>query len=172
MNVNQKVQFLLFLLIVTLSFNACGYKPSVTYAKKELLGNVFVNLFVDLQDPRNAVIIKDSVNELLIQKLGSKLVFDKKNAQTILNLRIDSVSMTTLQYDKDGHNKLYKAIVSILVGYENQDKKKAFNILGEENFSVDDGSVISDAKRFEAIKSASSNALDELISKIAVYSYK
>lgn len=172
MNINKKVQFVLFVLTITFLFNACGYKPSVSYAKKEIQGSVFVNLFVDLQDPRNAVIIKDSVNELLIQKLGSKLVFDRKTAQTILNLKIDSVSMSTLQYDKDGHNKLYKAIVSILVAYENQNNKKVFNIIGEENFSVDDGSVISDAKRFEAIKSASSNALDELISKIAVYSYK
>jgi hypothetical protein len=82
--------------------------------------------------------------------------------------------MRTLQYDIDGYNKLYKAVVDILVSYTKKDtnKTKKFIVTGEHNFSVDDGSTITDTKRFDAIKNASEDALDEVLSKIAVSSFR
>lgn len=175
----KKVLFVLCTLSVCFfTFNGCGYKPTVTYAKKELSGKVFVKLFIDLQDPKNSVLVKDAMNQLLVQKLDSKLVYDEALADTIMNVKINSVSMTTLQYDSSGYNNLYRAKVSINVEYkkkiDNQSTK--FTVSGENDFSVDsdndDDDTITDTKRFDAIKSASDDALNEVLSKIAVASFK
>ena len=175
MNVFRKVLFVLFTFgFASLIFSGCGYKPSSHYAKKELSGKVFVKLFIDLKDPKNAVLIKDSINQLLIQKLDSKLVYDESLADTIMNIKINSVNMQELLYDRDGYNKLYRALVDIKVDYfrKADQKRNSFIVDGEHNFSIDDGTTITDTKRFEAIKNASDDALNEILSKIAVQSFR
>lgn len=173
MNNVRKVLFVLFTLLST-SFilNGCGYKPSTYYAKKELGQKVFVKLFVDLKDPRNAVIIKDSLNQVLLQKLNANLVYDEALADTIMKIKIGSVNMQELQYDKEGYNKLYRALVTLNIQYNKVNEQvKNISLEGEHNFSIDDGTTITDTKRFEAIKSAANDALDEFLSKLAVHSF-
>lgn len=175
----KKVLFVLFTLsICFFTISGCGYKPTTHYAKKELSGKVFVKLLIDLKDPRNSVLIKDAMNQLLIQKLDSKLVYDEAQADTIMNIKINSVSMTTLQYDSSGYNSLYRAKVIINVKYNKKAENisRNFTVSGENDFSVDssddDDDTITDTKRYDAIKSASDDALDEVLSKIAVASFK
>ncbi len=165
----KAIYFLVFLL-----FTGCSYQPTSHFAKKELEGNVFVKLFIDLKDPQNAVLIKDSLNELILQKLDAKIVHKESYADTVMYIKLNSVSMTELQYDKLGFNKLYRATVGILVEYTKKETgiKKSFTVSGEHNFSIDDGTTITGTKRFEAIKEASDDALDEVLSKIAVSSFK
>lgn len=162
----------LFLLLIPFLFISCGYKPSSYYAKKQLDGSIFVNLIIDLQDPRNAVIIKDNMHELIVHRLGSNIVFDRNLADTIVDLKLNSVNMQELQYDESGYNKLYRAVVNILVKYKKENITKAFNVSGDYEFSIEDGSTITDTKRFEAIKNASNKALEEVISKLAVQSFE
>jgi hypothetical protein len=174
-NIIRKVLFVLFTLsFCFFTFSGCGYKPTTYYAKKELSGKVFVKLFIDLKDPRNAVLIKDAMNQVLMHKLESKLVYDEALADTIMYLKIGSVSMTTLQYDSSGYNNLYRAKVNIDVKYnkKNSTKSKEFTVSGENDLSLDSSTKITDTKRFEAIKSASDDALDEVLSRIAVASFK
>ena len=163
------------LLLVSILFLAsCGYRPSAYYAKQELGKDLFVRLDVTPSDPKNSVLVKDAINQLLIQKLDTQLVNDESLADTVMNIVINSVSMQTLQYDKTGSNKLYTAFVNINVSYfkKSDNKRKSFVIDGEDNFSVENGTSINDTERFKAIKSASDKALDEILSKIAVSSYK
>ena len=63
------------------------------------------------------------------------------------------LGFSTLQYDKDGYNKLYKANVVIAVKYfdKSTSKTKSFTVDGEYDFAVDIGSSINDTQRFEAI---------------------
>jgi len=166
----MKIIYVLVFLLLT----GCGYKASSQYAKKELSGKVFVKLFVDLKDPRNAVLIKDSINELLLQKLDSKLVHDESLADIVISVKLNSVKMQELQYDEFGYNKLYRASVNILVKYTKKETgiTKSFSVDGEHNFSIDDGTTITGTKRFEAIKDASDDALNEVLSKIAISSFK
>jgi len=163
------------LLLVSILFLAsCGYRPSAYYAKQELGKDLFVRLDVTPSDPKNSVLVKDAINQLLIQKLDTQLVNDESLADTVMNIVINSVSMQTLQYDKTGSNKLYTALININVSYfkKSDNKRKSFVIDGEDNFSVENGTSINDTERFKAIKSASDKALDEILSKIAVSSYK
>ena len=80
MHILKKLLFVVFTLFISSSFLACGYKPSSYYAKKEMEGNVFVKLNVSLEDPKNAVLVKDAINKILIQKLDSRMVSDQNNA--------------------------------------------------------------------------------------------
>lgn len=152
----------------------CSYKPTTHYAKEEISGNIYVKLIINLQDPKNAVLIKDALNDLLIHRLDANVVKDKSLADIFMEVKLNSASLSVLQYDEDGYNKVFKTTVSINVNYQkaNERAKKSFSISGEDTFSIEDGTVISDTKRYESIKSASDDALRNVISKIAVQSFK
>lgn len=160
----------LFLVILVAG---CGYKPSSYYAKQELGDKIYVDLEVNISDPKNSVIIKDIVNETLIHRLGSKLVYEKKQADTIMVLKYNNISLNELSYDSSGYIKLYRVNTSINVAYTNENnKKKNFDLTSHYEFSIETGGTISDANRFEAIKTASKKALDELLSKLAIENFK
>ena len=166
---------LVFTIILGLTFNACGYRPSVNYAKQELRGNVFVKLNVSLEDPRNSVLIKDAVTKILIQKIGSNMVDNEKDTDVVMDLGINNATFSTLQYDKDGYNKLYRAVVVIGVKYfrkDNVNKVKSFTVDGEHDFAIERGASINDSHRFDAITKASDKAVTEILSRIAVASFK
>jgi hypothetical protein len=168
----MKLSHVLFSFFVIFFMTACGYRPASHYAKKELSGKIFVNLIINLEDPRNAVIIKDAMNEIIVHRLDSQIVYDRSLADTIVNVKLNSVSMQTLQYDEQGYNRLYKAVVSIKVDYTKKSTKikKSFSVSGDYDFSIA-GKTITDTKRFEAIKAAAAKALEEMISRIAVNSF-
>lgn len=171
-NIFKKFKFS-FLLILILSFCSCGYKASSAYAKKELGDNIFVALNVNINNPKNSVIIKDTFNELLINKLGKNLVYKKDQADTIVYLDYKNVSFTTLSYDDDGYSNLYKVIVNLNVKYAKKgEEKKSFTVKGRYDFSADSEGTISETKKFDAIKTAFEKALEEVISKLAIASYK
>ncbi|RZV15968.1 hypothetical protein D3M61_01380 [Aliarcobacter butzleri] len=170
----KKVLLTIFSVSLAFLFVACGYKPSTYYAKKEMEGNVYVKLDVSLVDPRNSVLVKDAVTKILIQKLDSNLVDKEKDADIVMNLGISSVNLSALQYDAKGYNKLYKAQVFIRVDYYRKENgiKKSFTVDGEYDFAVDIGGTITDANRYDAITKASDQAVSEVVSRIAVQSFK
>ena len=170
----KKVLLTIFSVSLAFLFVACGYKPSTYYAKKEMEGNVYVKLDVSLVDPRNSVLVKDAVTKILIQKLDSNLVDKEKDADVVMNLGISSVNLSALQYDAKGYNYLYKAQVFIRVDYYRKENgiKKSFTVDGEYDFAVDIGGTITDANRYDAITKASDQAVSEIVSRIAVQSFK
>ena len=174
MHISKNLLFFVFTISLAFFINACGYKPSTYYAKKEMEGNVYVKLDVSLVDPRNSVLVKDAVTKILIQKLDSNLVDKEKDADVVMNLGISSVNLSALQYDAKGYNKLYKAEVFIKVDYYRKENgiKKSFTVDGEYDFAVDIGGTITDANRYDAITKASDQAVSEVVSRIAVQSFK
>ena len=160
-------------LFLALLVIGCGYKPSSYYAKQEIGKKVYVDLNINIKDPRNSVIIKDIVNETLITKLGSKLVYKKSEADTIMVLKYNNISLSELGYDTDGYISLYRVNTSINVSYKKADNTtKDFDLKSRYEFSIEDGGNISDTNRFDAIKTASNKALDELLSKLAISNFK
>lgn len=174
MRIKMLRNWFVLLLMTAFVLTGCGYKPSSYYAKQEIGERVYVDLKVNIEDPKNSVLIKDALNELLVNKLDSKLVFKESQADTIMFIELNSVSLSELSYGEDGYAKLYKAIVNISVEYKSQNQStRNLTVSGRYDFSIDDGSsTISETKRFEAIKNASSKALDELISKVAIQTFR
>ncbi len=150
----------------------CGYKPTSHYAKQKVKGNVFVDMHISIEDPKNSVIIKDTMTEILINRFGAKLVYDKSIADTLFYLKLNSVSMQVLQYDEDGFEQLYRAHVNIDVNYSSNTDKGSVTVSGIHDFSVDGQDEITEIQRFDAIRNASSKALEEVMSKIAVETFR
>ncbi|XOB62805.1 hypothetical protein ACMC56_03100 [Campylobacterota bacterium DY0563] len=159
--------FCLFIFIII----GCGYKPATYYTKKELDGKVFVNLIINLEDPRNVVIIKDSMNKILVHRLDVKIVDNPSIADTILTLNLDSVSMSLVQTDADGYSNVYKATVKISVIYEKDGVMKKFTVSGSDDINIESGATITDTNRFQGVKSAANKALEEVVSKLAINSF-
>lgn len=173
MRVSKGFLILVFTIILGLTFTACGYRPSATYAKQEMRGNVFVRLNVSLEDPRNSVLVKDAVTKILIQKLGSNMVDNEREADVIMDLAISRVTLSTLSYS-GGFSELYRANVVIGVKYfrkDNGNKIKTFSVDGEHEFDTK-GASINDSHRFTAITKASDKAVTEILSRMAVASFK
>lgn len=116
--------------------------------------------------------IKDAVNESVITRLGGKLS-SKEMADSKMFIKIGSVSFSPILYDKDGYVISYKTTVSLDIAYNTKDgRHDRFSTSGEYDFPIEANSVISDSKRFEAIKFASLDALNEFISRIAITGMK
>lgn len=158
--------------VIVFILSGCGYKPASWYAKEAIQGDVFVDVVINVVDPRNAVLVKDAMNEIIISKFGNKLTKERSKAQTIVTLKLGTASLTAIQYNPTGYVRLYRSRVPVEVTYNNKNKKGAFTITGEHDFSIGDDTVISDSKRFEAIKNAASDALDEIVSRLAVEAYR
>ena len=155
-------------LLLPLMIFGCGYKPSSFYTKRVLGENIHVDAKISRKDPKNSVLIKDAVNEAVVGRFGAKLS-DKKGADTNLVVSIGSVSFTPTVYDRDGYVIAYKTRVTLESSFKtDKGVEKKFSTTGEFDFPIEANSVISDTKRFEAIKNASSDAINEIISKISI----
>ncbi len=146
----------------------CGYKPSSYYAKKVLGDRIHVDVSISRKDPKNSVIIKDAINEAVVGRFGDRLVSQEK-ADSNLYISVASVSFVPTVYDSNGYVIGYKTNVILNTMYRNKmNQKSSFTTTGEYDFPIEANSVISDTKRFDAIKYASLDAVNEIISKISI----
>ena len=58
----------IFLFLIVVFFIGCGYKPSSYYSKNEIGGFVYVNVAIDINNAQNSVLIKDAMNEMVINQ--------------------------------------------------------------------------------------------------------
>lgn len=161
-----------FAIILLLVLSGCGYKPASYYAKELVGGKVFVESAVSLEDPKNSVIVKDTLIEILTSKLHANITTNKNDADLVMNSRLDSVAMSELGYDNKGYIRTYRASVNITINYISTKKSGAMSVGGSYDFSLDDTSTISETKRFEAIKIASQKAMSDFVSKVGVQFFK
>ncbi|MCW1359749.1 LPS assembly lipoprotein LptE [Campylobacter sp. US33a] len=158
----------IILSIWVLFFGACGYMPT-----SKIVGNIFgeriyVNVEISQQDPRNSVFIIDSIREIVLNKFNKKIV-SKNEADTIINVRTNSLVFIPLIYDENGYVVNYKAKLILEFEIIYQDGTKDFvQTSGSYDFAILPNSIISDTARFEAIKNASSEAFDEFVSIMAI----
>ncbi|HHD83341.1 MAG TPA: hypothetical protein ENK93_00535 [Campylobacteraceae bacterium] len=138
------------------------------YTKSILGEKVFVEVRTSLEDPENTVLLRDAMNEAVIARFRSRIV-PRKNADSELTMTLKRVTFLPIQYDKNGYVIAYKTYVDLLTHYRDK-KGHQGDILsrGNYDFAIESNSVISDTKRFTAIKNASYKALDEFISKLSV----
>ncbi len=159
------------LLGVALIFGACGYKPSSYYAKKMFAGKVFVDVDASAQDPQNSVLAKDALVDILVSRLNLKVVDERKDADVIMTTRLQSVSFSAIGYDTDGYVNTYRAHVSLLISYKTATKQSSITVSGNYDFALD-SEVISDVKRYEAIKIASDKAMQDFVSQVAISNFR
>jgi len=162
--------FLYVFLLITL-FVGCGYKPSSYYAKTAIKGDVYVDLIIDIDNAKNSVYVKDAINEMILNHFKSTITNDKETADSFVTAELSSVIHTAMSTDEDGYAKSYRTTVVINVTYNKRnEKKKTLSVTDYYDYTVDTDSIVTDQKKQTAIKIASTKALSNLFSKIAVHS--
>ena len=162
--------FLCVCLVFTLLIG-CGYKPSSYYSKTAIEGDVYVDLKVDIDNAQNSVYVKDAINEMVLKYFKATLTDDKKAADSLIIAELRSAIHTAMSTDEDGYAKSYRTTVIIDVTYNKRnEKQKTLSLTDYYDYTVDTDSIVTDQKKQAAIKIASTKALSNLFSKIAVHS--
>jgi len=152
-----------FLLLVLVS--GCGYLPASKQARKVVGQRVYVDVVVPLQDPENAVILKDATRKAVITRFHTSLV-PKNQAKTILLVKMASIGFVPLQYDENGYIIVYRAVVNISITRSSLGESKSYTAKGNFDFTIEPNAVITDTQRFNAITNASLKALDSFIAQV------
>ncbi|MDR1285957.1 MAG: LPS assembly lipoprotein LptE [Campylobacteraceae bacterium] len=146
----------------------CGYKSSSHFAKSVLGERIYIYVAMSREDPQNTVLIKDAVSNAFVDKFGSQIVA-KEFADTLLSVTLQSITFKPLVYDKNGYVVSYKTVANLKIDYELLSGEKGTVITnGDYDFPIAADSIISDTKRFEAIKYASEDAIDEFTAVVAL----
>lgn len=167
------MKYLVSLFLISVLFLGCGYKPSSYYAKDAIVGNVFVSLTVDIENTQSSVYVKDAMNEMILNQFKARLTDNKEKADTFVTVALADVSHTAISSDDDGYAQSYRTTVNISVSYNKKDEAvKTLNLSDYYDYSADSDTSLTDQKKNIAAKIASTKALSNLFSKIAVNSMK
>jgi len=158
-------RFYLFLFALAITTTSCGYRATTYYTQKLVGKSVYTDININIVNPETTVALKDSLNEIVLNKFNSNLV-PKSKADTQMIASLGSVRLSVLQYDDIGYVSMYRANVSVSLKIINQDITKSFSGSGYYDFAVSDGAISSKTQKLEAIKGASKSALDSIVSKI------
>ena len=169
-----KLKMAIYLSIFCLMFgiNSCAYKPVSYYAKNEITNIVYVNVDINAKNSQYTPILKDSINEMLINKFKAQVVDEKSLATTIVNAKIAKVSFSALQTNTKGFANFYRAQATIEITYDNlkSNHKKTFTLSDYYDYSVDEHSITSQKSKENAVRMAIIKSLNNLFSTIAINS--
>jgi len=152
--------FLVLLFVV-----GCGYTPASKQARKVVGTRLFVEVTVSLEDPENAVLIKDATRKAVVTRFHSSLV-PREQALTRLRVELSSITFSALQYDSNGYVVVYRANVVLHVVRKSNGEEKSYIAKGNHDFTIEPNAVITDSQRFDAIRSGSLKALDSFIAQV------
>jgi len=156
----------LLLVFTLLAFvTGCGYLPASKQARKVVGKKVYVDVVVPLQDPENAVIIKDATRQAVVTRFHSSLV-PKEMAKTVLLVEMAGTSFIPLQYDENGYIIVYRTVVNIRVTRSSSGESQSYSSKGNFDFTIEPNAVITDSQRFNAITNASLKALDSFVAQV------
>lgn len=156
---------LLGIFLIIMFAAGCGYQPASKQARKVVGEKIFVEVTVSLQDPENAVLIKDAARKAVVTRFHSSLV-PQAQAKTTLWVELTGIGFTPLQYDINGYVIVYRANININVTRRSNTDKKSYNARGFYDFAIEPNAVITDIQRFEAIRRASLKALESFIAQV------
>ena len=165
------MKYFVYVYLSAILFVGCGYKPSSSYAKMEIVGNVYVDLKIDIDNSQNSVLVKDAMNEMVLNQFNANLTNNKKDADTFIVVGLSNVRHTSISTDDDGYISSYRTTVNITMSYNKLNEKiKTLSVSDYYDYSVDSDSIVTDQKKKVAVKIASTKALGNIFSKIAVQS--
>jgi hypothetical protein len=147
-------------------FWGCGYKATSHYAQSVLGERISTQVYVSLNDPENAVIIKDAVDYALITRFKSQLQ-DKKFSQTHLAITLSDITFKPLKYDSNGYVTAYQTDVFMQILRTTGDFSKTYLSRGSYDFGIQANAIISEKSRFEAIKNGAQKAIDSFLAQVS-----
>ncbi|MEN4046239.1 MULTISPECIES: LPS assembly lipoprotein LptE [Sulfurimonas] len=154
------------LLILLVSMNACGYKPSSKYARSVIGSKIYTHVVISALDPQNTVLIKDAVDSAIVEIFHASLT-DKSHADTTLNFSLTPPSYSPIQYNAEGYIIAYRAKIVLKIARESKNIKKTYTARGTYDFSVVPNAVITDQERFDAIKFSAIKAIASFVAQVS-----
>ncbi len=152
--------------IIAMLFVSCGYKPSSKFAREVLGERVSTSIVISMQDPENTVIIKDAVDEAIIEVFHASLT-DKQHSDSHLILSISNPIYTPVVYDSDGFVIGYRmSLVLNIVRYKNGESKR-YVTHGTYDFEIAPNAVVTDQERFDAIRFSATKAIKSFVSQLS-----
>lgn len=166
MNFYSQLLKSLTLIVLLIELSGCGYKPSAKYSREILGDKISTSVVISAQDPENTVIIKDAVDQAVIDVFHASLV-DRKYANTHLKMSISEPSYMPLQYNNNGFIISYRATINLMVIRESKTLVKKYSAVGHYDFSVVPNAVLTDQERFDAIKYSSIKAISSFVAQVS-----
>jgi len=157
---------LLALVVVMMSFNACGYKPSSKYARSVVGEKISTQVTISAQDPQNTVLIKDAVDSAIVEIFHASLT-DKAHADSHLSFSLSPPRYSAIQYNTDGYIIAYRATIVLNITRETKNTKKRYSAKGTYDFAVVPNAVITDQERFDAIKFSAIKAISSFVAQVS-----
>ncbi|MEA1892638.1 MAG: hypothetical protein U9N33_08010 [Campylobacterota bacterium] len=157
---------LFFSLLIILSFVSCGYKPSAKFSRGIVGEKISTSITISAHDPENTVIIKDAVDQAVIEVFHASLC-DRKTSTTHLALSIAKPSYTPIVYDDNGFVVGYRMMVHLNIIKYHSGVSKKYHAVGTHDFTVEPNAVVTDQVRFEAIKYSSEKAIRSFVAQVS-----
>ena len=161
----QLSRFSIYFLLLTI-FIGCGYQPSSKEAKKVMGDTVSTEIIISMEDPENTVVLKDALDEAVIRRFQTNLRH-RKDAGTHLQIVLNSVGFSALQYDSNGYVISYRTTINLAVTRMTKNFSKRYNAVGNFDFTISPNAIITDQQRFEAIAKSATKALDSFVAQVA-----
>ncbi|MEA3330172.1 MAG: hypothetical protein U9Q29_00565 [Campylobacterota bacterium] len=147
-------------------FTACGYKPSAKYSRAIVGDKISTTVRISAQDPENTVIIKDAVDEAIIEVFHASLT-SRALSTTHLELSISDPSYAPTQYNDDGYVVGYRTAITLSIVKYHNGLSKSYSAKGTYDFSIAPNAIVSDQERFEAIKFSSAKAIKSFLAQVS-----
>lgn len=159
------MKFFLALLIL-ITFSSCGYKPSSKLSREVMGEKISTSIVISAQDPENTVIIKDAVDEAVIEVFHASLR-KKSESDTHLDLSIATPSYTPIVYDTDGFVTGYRMRVTLSIIRYHSGLSKKYTASGTYDFTVAANAVVTDQERFDAIRFSATKAIRSFVAQVS-----
>lgn len=154
-------------LIFSLLLVGCGYRPLAHYAKGIFGQSVYVEVSVNPDFPKAAVAAKDILNKAFLSRFHLD-VEPKESAQTKIELKLTSITFSSLAQDSEGFTSHYRASVDVEFSYT--------SIYGESYSIVKNGtgdyaatsnmtSIAIEKAQLDAITTAIEQAINAFVSQ-------
>ncbi len=153
-------------LLAALLLVGCGYRPSSHHAQVIVEDSVSTQVQISLRDPENSVLIKDAVNQAVVERFRTSLE-PKGRAKTHLRIMVDGINFSALQYNQQGYIVTYRTLLSMQVLRTTDGVSKTYRSHGRYDFAIEPNAIISDQARFEAIRQSAQKAIDSFIAQVA-----
>jgi hypothetical protein len=151
--------------------HGCGYKATKHYAKEQLHGNIFYTLDMNINNVEQSVVLRNEIISMILNDLDSTIAKRKEDADTYIEAHIASIDYKGIKTDNEGYTKIYRTTVSVKLIYQKKESlKKQINSSGYYDYVVDTDSTITEQNKLESIRIATQNALDHILSKLAISS--
>lgn len=149
-----KSVFYLFLMSALFIASGCGYKPTTSFTKASIGEKIYLQVMLDKAEPENGVYIRDKLTEAVYDRLGSRLVPAKEQADSTLKVWYTGTdsSAVKLSFRLESPKGTYSKTV-----YVSTEKKDADEY-------IDVGRL---AHRVDTLSANFASAVDEFVAYVA-----